>query len=130
MSAPTNFGMVNFNYSPIQSIRLGLGYTVSSINGSRFFNDARDVNGSMVSTYQSPQASVAWTARKGWIWKGSYNFYGYGEGGPSGAPYCSTSNPTPVTVLPCNSPLLGGAQTGLTNRPPVKLRRGTFTGTS
>ena len=118
--APTQYGSVAFTFSPIKSVRSSLGYTITSVNGSRFFNDARDVNGSLVSTYQSPQVNIAWTVHKGWIWSAQYNFYGYGEGGPSGAPFCSTSNPTattPATVVPCNSPLLGGAQTGLTISP-------------
>ena len=51
----------------------------------------------------------------GWIWKAEYNYYGYGEGGASGAPYCSTGNPTPsapATVVACNS--LSPLQTGVT----------------
>jgi hypothetical protein len=120
ISAPTQYGSVAFTFFPIKSVRSSLGYTITSVNGSRFFNDARDVNGSLISTYQSPQVNLAWTVHKGWIWSAQYNFYGYGEGGPSGAPFCSTSNPTPtapVAVVPCNSPLLGGAQTGLTISP-------------
>jgi hypothetical protein len=38
-----------------------LGYRISSVNGSQFFNDARAVNGSLVSKYQSPFVNVAWT---------------------------------------------------------------------
>ncbi|MBB6143533.1 hypothetical protein HNQ77_001482 [Silvibacterium bohemicum] len=120
MSAPTQYGSVAFNYSPITSIHSSIGYTISAVNGSRFFNDARDVNGSLVSTYQSPEVSLAWTVHKGWIWKAQYRFYGYGEGGSSGAPFCSTSNPTPASpapVVPCNSPTLAGLQTGLTLSP-------------
>lgn len=120
MHAPTQYGFVALNYSPLKSVHSSIGYTISSVNGSRFFDDPRDVNGSLVSTYQSPQASVAWTIYKGWTWKAQYNFYGYGEGGPSGAAFCSLSNPTlttPAPVIPCNSPALGGLQTGLTISP-------------
>ena len=120
MSAPTQYGTVALSFSPIESIHSNIGYTITSVSGSRFFNDARDVNGSLVSTWQSPFVSVAWAVRKAWIWKVEYNFYGYGEGGPSGAPFCSISNPTPSTPAPvvaCNSPALGGAQTGLTISP-------------
>jgi hypothetical protein len=120
MDAPTQYGFVAVNFSPIQSLQSSVGYTISSVNGSRFFNDARDVNGSLVSTYQTPEASLAWTVYKGWILKSEYRFYGYGEGGPSGAPFCSLSNPTPSTpapVVPCDSPALGGLQTGLTISP-------------
>jgi hypothetical protein len=120
MSAPTQYGSAALSISVIKPVRARIGYTVSSVNGSRFFNDARDVNGSLVSTYQSPFVNLAWTVHKGWIWRAEYNFYGYGEGGPSGAPFCSTSNPTPsapVAVVPCNSAVLAGAQTGLTLSP-------------
>ncbi|MBB6143850.1 hypothetical protein HNQ77_001799 [Silvibacterium bohemicum] len=120
MDAPTQYGSVALSISPINRIHSSIGYRISSVSGSRFFNDARDVNGSLVSTYQSPYVRVAWTVRKGWIWRAEYNFYGYGEGGPSGAPFCSTSNPTPSSpapVVPCNSPTLAGLQTGLTISP-------------
>ncbi len=120
MDAPTQYGSVALSLSPTDRIHAGIGYTISSVNGSRFFNDARDVNGSLVSSYQSPYVRVAWAVRKNWIWNAEYNYYGYGEGGPSGAKYCSTSNPTPgspVTVVPCNDPSLAGLQTGLTISP-------------
>ena len=116
MSAPTQYGTVALSFSPRESIHSNIGYTISSVSGSRFFNDARDVNGSLVSTWQSPFVSVAWAVRRAWIWKAEYNFYGYGEGGPSGAPFCSTTNPTPSSPAPvvaCDSPALVG-QTGLT----------------
>ena len=44
-----------------------LGYRISEVNGSRFFNDARDVNGSLVSKYQSPYVNVACTVHPGVI---------------------------------------------------------------
>ncbi|HUY82494.1 MAG TPA: hypothetical protein VMU92_12290 [Acidobacteriaceae bacterium] len=115
MDAPTQYGSVVLFYAPVNSVQTGFGYTITSVAGSRFFNDARDVNGSLVSTYQSPYANVAWTVHKAWTWKAQYNFYGYGEGGPSGPSYCSTSNPTPTSpapVAPCNSASFAGLQTG------------------
>lgn len=122
MNAPTQFGSVGVHLSPTPKLQGGLGYTISSVNGTRFFNDARDVNGSLVSTYQSPYVNVAYTVRKNWIWNAQYNYYGYGEGGPSGAAYCTTSATlpipgTPAPVVPCNSPTLAGLQTGLTISP-------------
>jgi hypothetical protein len=122
MNAPTQFGSVGVHLSPTPKVQGGLGYTISSVNGTRFFNDARDVNGSLVSTYQSPYVNLAYTVRKNWIWNAQYNYYGYGEGGPSGAAYCTTSNTlpipgTPAPVVPCNSPTLAGLQTGLTISP-------------
>jgi hypothetical protein len=76
------------------------------VNGTRFYNDPRDVAGSLVSTYQTPFVNVAWTFRPGLTWKAEYNFYGYGEGGPSGAALCSATSPTPTapaTPVACSS---------------------------
>jgi hypothetical protein len=102
MSAPTQYASVALAFSPVARLHSNLGYRISSVNGSRFFNDPRDVNGSLVSTYQSPFVNLAWTVHKGFIWSGEYNYYGYGEGGPSGAQYCSTSSalPSPTTAAP------------------------------
>lgn len=114
MDAPTQSGSVALTYSPVDKIHSNVGYHANSVNGSQFFNDARSVNGSLNSTYQSPYVNVAWTLRPGLIWRAEYNFYGYGEGGPSGAALCSTTNPTltaPAPGVPCASL---PAPTGLT----------------
>ena len=79
------------------------------MNGTRFFNDARDVNGTLVSSYQSPFASMAFAMRPGLTWKAEYNFFGYGEGGASGAALCSQTVTTTASVVPCTSlPYLTG----------------------
>ncbi|MGA9670096.1 MAG: hypothetical protein WBQ94_12860 [Terracidiphilus sp.] len=111
MNAPTQFGMVSLSYNPNDKIHSNVGYTASDVNGSRFFNDARDVNGSMVSLYQSPFVNVAYTMHPGLIWKAQFNYYGYGEGGPSGAAMCSTATSLTATITPCGSI---GVPTGLT----------------
>jgi len=80
------------------------------VNGTRFFNDARDVNGTLVSTYLSPYTNIEYTLHPGLIWKAEYNFFGYGEGGPSGAPLCSTTVATTSSVVPCST----FANTGMT----------------
>jgi len=118
MDAPTQYGSAALIFSPVKSIHSHVGYRISSVNGSRFFNDARDVNGSLVSTYQSPYVNLAWTVHPGWVWKAEYNYYGYGEGGPSGAPFCSTATTVAgeATIVPCNSTTLTGS-TGLTESP-------------
>jgi hypothetical protein len=113
MDAPTQYGSVALSMSPAKSIHSNLGYRISSVNGTRFFNDARDVNGSLVSTYQSPYANLALTLHPGLIMKAEYNYFGYGEGGPSGSPFCSTSTSASATIVPCNSSTLTGP-TGLT----------------
>jgi len=114
MDAPTQYGSAALAISPANKIHSNIGYRISSVNGSRFFNDARDVNGSLVSTYQSPFVNVAWAIRPGLIWKAEYNFYGYGEGGPSGPEFCSTSTSFTSTVVPCTSV---PSPTGLTESP-------------
>lgn len=118
MHAPTQYGTVALNIHPVKRLRSTLGYNISSVNGDRFYNDARDVAGSLNSTYQTPFVKVAWTVAPGWVWDAKYDYYGYGEGGPSGAQYCSTSNPTltsPAPVVLCSS--LAGLQTGMTLPP-------------
>ena len=85
-------------------IQANVGYMISAVHGSRFFNDARDVNGSMVSTWQTPSVGVNYAMHPGLVWKAEYNFYGYGEGGHSGAQYCSMTAASPTaTVVPCAS---------------------------
>ena len=108
MNAPTQYASVALALSPIDKFHANIGYRVSSVNGSRFFNDPRDVNGSLVSLYQTPFVNLSYAMRKNLIWKGEYNYYGYAEGGPSGAQYCNTSStlPTltiPAPVVPCST---------------------------
>ncbi|MGA3345084.1 MAG: hypothetical protein ABSC76_09480 [Terracidiphilus sp.] len=114
MDAPTQYGSVALRWAPTKPINSNFGYRISSVNGTRFFNDARDVNGSLVSTYESPFLNLAWTMRPGLIWKAEYNYYGYGEGGPSGPQNCSFSTSLTSTVVPCASL---PEPTGLTESP-------------
>jgi hypothetical protein len=117
MDAPTQYGSVALTLSPSKTVHSDLGYRISEVSGSQFFNDAQEVNGSLQSSYYSPFARLAWTAKPGWIWKAEYNFYGYTEGGPSGAPFCSlatNASSTIAPVVPCNSSTLAGLPTGLT----------------
>jgi hypothetical protein len=114
MDAPTQYGSVALAMSPVDKIHSNIGYRISTVSGSQFFNDARAVNGSLQSMYQSPFVSVAWTVHPGWILKAEYNFYGYGEGGPSGPQFCSTSTSTTSPVVPCTSL---PEPTGLTESP-------------
>ena len=116
--APTHYASFGATYTPKKAIKTGAGYRISSVGGNQFFANAQQVNGSLQSSYQTPYANIAWTVHPGWIWRAEYNYYSYGEGGPSGAPYCtvSTTTPTPTAtapVVPCNSSSLTGP-TGLT----------------
>jgi len=101
IDAPTQYGSVSLNLSPVRKLHSNVGYRITSVKGDRFFNDARDVAGSLVSTYQSPFVNVSWKFSPRMTWKAEYNYYGYGEGGPSGAQYCSNSVTMTTTVVPC-----------------------------
>jgi hypothetical protein len=113
MDAPTQYASVALALSPVEKVHANIGYRISSVNGSRFFNDPRDVNGSLVSSYQSPFVELSYAMHKNLVWKGEYNYFGYGEGGRSGAQYCTTTpaatsaglpNPTtPSPVVPCST---------------------------
>ena len=103
MHAPTNIGSASITTKLSEKVQSNVGYMISSVNGSRFFNDARDVNGSMVSTWQTPFFNVNYTMHPGLVWKAEYNFYGYGEGGSSGAPLCSLATSPTASITPCSS---------------------------
>ncbi len=65
MHAPTQSASVALSLSPVKTVKSNIGYNINSVNGSRFYNDPRDVAGSLVSTYQSPFVNLAWTMRPG-----------------------------------------------------------------
>jgi hypothetical protein len=112
--APTQFGSVALSVNPIKPVHANLGYTVSSVDGSQFFLDPRMVNGSLASTYQSPFVKLDWQLRPGLSWKAEYNFFGYGEGGVSGAVNCSTSTSLTATIVPCADMSLSTARNAAT----------------
>jgi hypothetical protein len=113
MDAPTQYASMAVALTPNKAFHADLGYRISAVSGNQFFNDAQEVNGSLQSAYQSPFVNVAWTVHPGWIWSANYNYYGYGEGGPSGAPLCSTTTAASATIVPCSAPP-AGLPTGLT----------------
>lgn len=97
--APSQFVSAAFMYAPNKKLHSNLGYRISDVNGSRFFTDAGDVNGALVSKYQTPFVNLAWTMHTNLTWKGEYDYFGYGEGGgQSGAQYCNNVSPTSPTV--------------------------------
>lgn len=100
--APTQYGSASIVLSPTKALTGNIGYRISAVSGSRYFMDAREVNGSLNSTYHSPYVNLAW-AHRAWTWKAGYDFFGYGEGGPSGPEYCATSATATSTVAPCTS---------------------------
>jgi hypothetical protein len=119
--APTQHGSLGLLMTPTNKLKFGIGYQVSAVNGTQFFNDARAVNGSMHSTYQTPYVKIDWQARPSLIWKAEYNYSGYGEGGVSGAESCTTTFLTAAnvstiasTVKPCATI---SVQTGMNSTP-------------
>lgn len=99
--APTQSGSFGMTIAPTSKAKASFGYTISSVDGSQFFTDARGVNGSMSSTYDSPYVKVSYKLRPGLTWKAEYNHFDYLEGGVSGAKYCSTSTSATATIVPC-----------------------------
>jgi hypothetical protein len=113
MDAPSQYASMALSWTPVKTVHSDIGYRISAVSGNQFFNDAQEVNGSLQSAYQTPYVNLAWTVKPGWIWRAEYNYYGYGEGGPSGAPLCSTTTAASAIIVPCNSSTLTGP-TGLT----------------
>jgi hypothetical protein len=108
MDAPTQYASMALLLTPNKRIHSDIGYRISAVSGSQFFQDAQAVNGSLQSAYQSPFVNIAWTVHPGWVWRAEYNYYGYGEGGPSGAQFCSTSTTATSAVVPCSTLSLTG----------------------
>jgi hypothetical protein len=115
LHAPTNIGSAAITLSATNKLQANVGYMISAVHGSRFFNDARDVNGLVESTWQMPFFNVNYTMHPGLVWKAEYNYYGYGEGGPSGAPLCSNVTSPTAVITPCAASTF---PTGLTIGPP------------
>jgi hypothetical protein len=103
MDAPTQYASASLSLTPNKQIHADLGYRISAVSGNQFFNDAQEVNGSLQSAYQSPYLNLAWTVHPGWVWRAEYNYYGYGEGGTSGAQFCSTYTAASAPVVPCSN---------------------------
>jgi hypothetical protein len=81
---PTQYGSFGIVSSPAKRFHLNAGYRISAVNGSTDAINIRQVNGSLVSYFQSPYAGVSWDLERQWSWKAEYNLYGYGEGLPVG----------------------------------------------
>jgi hypothetical protein len=103
VDAPTQAGAAEVTFAPTSKVMSAAGYRVTAVNGSQFFNDARSVNGSLNSFYDTPYLNVAWTEHPSLVWRAEYNYYGYSEGGASGPEYCSTSTTVTSIVAPCSS---------------------------
>ena len=99
--APTQSASLALSLSPAHSVHGSLGYRISAVSGNQFFTDPLQVNGSLQSAYQTPFVHVAWTVHPGWVWSANYDYYGYGEGGPSGAAQCSNSTSATAVAFAC-----------------------------
>jgi hypothetical protein len=82
--APTQFGSASVTLAFNKAIRTNWGFRVSGVSGNTVYDNPRQVPGALQSQYISPFANVAWTVHPGWIWKGDWNYYGYGEDNGSG----------------------------------------------
>ena len=83
-NAPTHYGSIGITLSPVKALRSSFGYRMNSVAGSTQLFNPLQVPGSLQSQYQSPYANVAYTIAPGWIFKGDWNYYGYGEASPIG----------------------------------------------
>jgi hypothetical protein len=103
--APTQSASIALALSPVHSIHARIGYRISAVSGNQLFTDALQVNGSLQSAYQTPYVHVAWTVHPGWVWSANYDYYGYGEGGPSGALECSNATSAAAAAAPFPCPV-------------------------
>jgi hypothetical protein len=103
VDVPTHVGLIAITARPTDSVKYRFGYNITSTDGSRFYADARDVSGDLLSKYQTPFASAEWKMTPGLTWKGEYNYYNYNEAGPHAAELCSTSVSTTAAVTPCKT---------------------------
>jgi hypothetical protein len=82
--APTEYGSFAIMLVPVKAVRSNIGYRISSVFGNTVYDNPRQVAGALQSQYMSPYANIAWTVHPGWIWKGDWTYYGYGEDGAIG----------------------------------------------
>ncbi len=95
---PTHFGSASLMLAPIRKVRANIGYTMTASEGNGEILNARQIPGSLQSTYQSPFAELALNLAPEWTWKGAWNYYGYGEGSPVGPTLPRTFNGNVVTL--------------------------------
>ena len=76
---PTQFGSIDFMFSPNKKVQLHVGYRMNAVNGTTVLLNPRQVPGSLQSHYQTPFANVVWTISRGWGFRAEWNYYDYGE---------------------------------------------------
>jgi hypothetical protein len=82
--SPTEYGAFSIMLAPIKAVRSNIGYRISGVNGNTVYDNPQQVPGALQSQYMSPYMNIAWTVHPGWVWKGDWNYYGYGEDGAIG----------------------------------------------
>ncbi len=103
--------------SPVKAIRSSLGYNLNYVDGSRFYNDPREVAGSLHSTYQSPFASRGVDGPSRIHLECTVQLLRLRRRrafGRAVLQHSESGAAAPVNVVACNSPALAGLQTGLT----------------
>ena len=103
MSAPTQYASVALALSPNVKFHANIGYRISSVNGSRFFNDPRDVNGSLVSTYLSPFVNLSYAIAKESDLKGRVRLLRVRRGWPFGSTVLQSLQHAPDSDYPGSS---------------------------
>jgi len=83
-NAPSHFGSVFLAMTPTKKLQFHTGYTMSRSTGTSEILNERQVQGSLASQFQMPSSDIAYQIHPGWFWKAAWNYYGYGEDGPSG----------------------------------------------
>src|SRR6266702_4259607 len=98
--APTQYFQFGTMIAPVKTVKSNIGFRLSGVNGNTVYDNPRQVPGALQSQYMSPYANVAWTVHPGWIWRGDWNYYGYGEDGAIGptAPRAFHSNVVTIAM--------------------------------
>lgn len=82
--APTQYAALGIGWNPTKRFHSAMGYRVNAIDGSSEFLNPRNVPGSLQSQFHTPYVNAGWRFKDGWMWKGDWNYYGYGEDGAVG----------------------------------------------
>jgi hypothetical protein len=82
--APTQYGSAALVWTPSKLFRGGFGYRVNDVYGTTQLLNPLAVPGTLRSKYQTPFVNLAYTFTPAWTAKADYNYYSYGEDGPSG----------------------------------------------
>ena len=74
-----HFGYFSAMWKPIKRVTTNLGYAVSSTKGETLILNPNAPPGPLAFNYHKPYGGFAVDLTKGFIWKASWNYYGYNE---------------------------------------------------